>query len=257
MHTRNGFTLLEMSIVLLIIATVLGSGLFMMANSAQQQQSNVTKERIAAIEKALLDYRRAYDKLPCPADNTIAIGNVAFGSEVVAGGVCSGAAPAIFSSGEIYAGIVPVRALNLPDDYAIDGWGRRMMYVVDRRLAANGAFITIPVTDTTARITIRSASGATTTNTAAYVLLSFGKNGHGAFTRRGGATRVISQSAQGTVGSTNADEQKNCHCNQAGAAVAFDDIFVQRPFLEQAASQNVFDDIVMYGTRAILRSAAE
>ena len=51
-------------------------------------------------------------------------------------------------------GMVPVRTLGLPDDYAIDGWGRRIFYGMDNRFATIGAFSLIGVNDSTARISI-------------------------------------------------------------------------------------------------------
>ena len=41
-------------------------------------------------------------------------------------------------------GMVPITSLHLPQDYAIDGWGNRIMYAVDARFTASGAMTPYP-----------------------------------------------------------------------------------------------------------------
>ncbi len=250
---RHGFTLLEMSIVLLIIGVVVGAGAFMLTESLQQKQIDETKAKMAHLQKTILDYRRTYNRLPCPAFQTAATDAAAYGTEN-----CGGAPPDLYGSGPVLSGMVPTKTLGLPDEYALDGWGRRMVYTIHTNYVAANAFLTIPVTDGTALITVRNAAGNPKTTMAVYVLLSYGKNGHGAFPRKGGTARVQAKSAQGTSGSVNVDELQNCHCTQAAAAALFDIIFVQKlPTQTPGSPQDSFDDIVTYQTRVDLRSATE
>ncbi len=89
---------------------------------------------------------------------TLALNNANFGVEagsLVSGvwtptyGDCSttGTVRANFISGNVVEGMVPTVTPKLPDDYAIDGWGNRIMYSVDNRYTASNAFIysTIPI----------------------------------------------------------------------------------------------------------------
>ena len=92
-------------------------------------------------------------------------------------------------------GMVPTRTLKLPDDYAFDSWGRRIMYTVSKDMTQANAMNIFSATDTMARMTIFNGTGSvgnwgTNTVNAAYVLLSFGPNGHGSYSRNGGATRL-------------------------------------------------------------------
>ncbi|MGA2259790.1 MAG: type II secretion system protein [Thermoguttaceae bacterium] len=155
-------------------------------------------------------------------------------------------------------GMVPTQTLRLSDDYAFDGWGRRIMYTVDNRFTAIGAFTTILPTDITSRLTVNDPSSNTKTVAAAYVLVSFGPNGHGAYPRNGAAiaSRISS-------GSNNGDEQNNCDCNSSAtsnSAIPGGTFVQEQP---NQASGHIgdptyyYDDIVAYGTRSDLRSPTE
>jgi prepilin-type N-terminal cleavage/methylation domain-containing protein len=316
---RKGFTLLELSVVLLIISVVMGGIMALFNQSIDKQQLQETQTKMTAIQKALLDYRLAFNRIPCPADvtqNMDATSNNYFGAEAANSGTCISGTPAAnfsiaastftgtttnasavvtsvsstaglsvgtlvsgtgiaagsaiasidsatqitldtaatatnagitISRNTVVGGMVPTKALQLPDDYAIDGWGRRIMYMVDVNLTAASGFTNVPVTDSaTNRITVNDVAGNAKTTSAVYLLLSHGKNGHGAYTRGGGTSRFVNYV------SADADELTNCYCNSAAVAVSFAATFVQKPI-----SIGTFDDLVVYGTRADLRRLSE
>src|SRR5258708_6404476 len=91
--TQRGFTLLEISVVLLLIGLVVGGGLVTMTGSIQALQYNKTVEKIDAIEKALLDFSIASKRIPCPASLTLTPDNANFGIEAVMPGTCHGGTP--------------------------------------------------------------------------------------------------------------------------------------------------------------------
>ena len=102
-------------------------------------------------------------------------------------------------------------------------------------------------------MTVLDASDNAKSTTAAYVLVSFGANSHGAYTRNGGATRISS-------GSINIDEQNNCDCDSSLNPTALDGIFVQKNATydsNHSDHTNDFDDIVVFATRADLRTPNE
>jgi type II secretory pathway pseudopilin PulG len=145
------------------------------------------------------------------------------------------------------AGGVPTKTLRLPDEYAFDGWGRRILYAVDTSFTTTDAFISVPVTEVPtppARITVENLAGDAITTLAAYTLVSYGANGHGAYPRNS-TTRFAAPGAS-------AKELINCHCDASGVDDATDyDTFVQ------GVQSSTFDDMVVYGTRAQLASPAE
>lgn len=317
--SKKAFTLLELSIVLVIISVVMGGAMMIFNQSIDKQQVQETQLKMVAIQKALLDYRRAFNRIPCPADATQDMDTTSsnyYGVEAANSGICTGGTPAtnfsiaastftgdianaskiitnvsstsglsigtIVSGTDIVAGttissidsvtqitldtaatatssgvtisrntvvggMVPTKTLRLPDDYAIDGWGQRIIYAVDVNLTSASGFSNVPVTDSaTNRITVNDATGASKATSVVYLLLSHGKNRHGAYPRAGGSTRFANYS------SADADELTNCHCNSSAAATAFSTTFVQKPI-----SIGAYDDLVLYATRADLRSLSE
>jgi prepilin-type N-terminal cleavage/methylation domain-containing protein len=96
---KRGFTLLEMSIVLAIIATVIGGVAAGIPAFIQTHETEETQARQRAIQQALYDFRLAYNRIPCPADVTQAVDlNTAnsnyFGIEAANPGACTGGTPA-------------------------------------------------------------------------------------------------------------------------------------------------------------------
>ena len=258
---KRGFSLLEMSVVLLIVSLLAGGTAALLSASLQTQQLKETHAKMQMIQKALLDYRRAYHRLPCPADVTKDINTTFlnyFGVEGGSGsGNCASGIPAanfVDAGTNYYEGMVPTKTLRLPDEVAFDGWGRRIMYAVDKRFAtavANEPFKTIAITDTTTRMTVNSAAGAALTTQAVYVLISFGPNGHGAYPRAG-----VAVTARISFTSSNTDEQNNCDCNSSATSNAnIDAIFVLKPApLSTPICYDVFDDILVSPTRPLLRT---
>ncbi|NBO19622.1 MAG: prepilin-type N-terminal cleavage/methylation domain-containing protein, partial [Proteobacteria bacterium] len=246
---RAGFTLIEMSVVILLLASIIGSVAIIFNTLLRSYQEDETRDKLEAIQRAIYEYRVAFNTLPCPADITLNLGHTHFGVAAANPGVCTGGVPAANFSGtdatpqEARGGLVPVTTLQLPPDYAFDGWGRRIMYYVSRDLTQSGALNIVNGIDPTPRMTILNEQGVANTTLAAYVLISGGPNGHGMFPRVGGAVRINN-------GSTNADEQNNCDCDNTATASPVNSIFVQKDITENPADNlGGFDDIVVYGTR--------
>jgi prepilin-type N-terminal cleavage/methylation domain-containing protein len=329
-HNQDGFSLIEICIVLGIIAVVVASGSTIFSASIQERQYDETAQKQKAIQAALYKFRIANNRIPCPADVTQAVGATSgnyFGVEAATPGTCTGGTPAAnFSNvvtlsgnttssstsvtmasttgvavaqsisgsgipgGDTVAsfvtnssvtlttaatatasgvsltfvnnveGMVPTNALRLADDYAFDGWGRRIMYAVDARFTATSAFTNIPATDTATRMTVLDQSDNPKSTTAAYVLLSMGPNGHGALPRGTGTANLNIVSSRINVGSVNTDEQNNCDCSSGAVATGLNGVFVQKTATQDSTTPNHtddFDDVVAFGTRSDLRSPLE
>lgn len=254
---RQGFSLFEISVVLLIIAIITAGGAVVLSYSVEKQQYDLTQARLRIIQQALLDFRRAYNRLPCPADGTYVLTNPYFGKEAANPGTCTGGTPVSnFSSGSVVGGMVPTKTLKLHDDIAIDGWGHRINYYVFNSFTSYDAFTTIAVDNTTTRMTVKNSAGSAKTSLAAYVVISYGPNGHGAYQRNAASTIA----ARLSFGTTNANELENCDCDDDGETVPaeIDGVFVQGPATESPSTpKTAFDDVVVYATRADLRSLRE
>jgi len=252
---RSGFTLLEMSIVLTIIAVVTAAGMTVFAASLQKRQVVETQEKLKTIQRALLNFRLANGRIPCPADVTLLLTDPNFGVEGATPGTCTGGTPAAnFANGNDIEGMVPTTTLHLPDDDAIDGWGHRIMYAVDNRFTGSNAFTTYTIS-TAGGLSITFGIPASPSAAAVYTLISFGPDGHGAYPRNGAAigSRISS-------GSTNTYELTNCDCNSSAVSNATipAGAFVQKePTLDTTSPTDSFDDIVVYATRYELASPTE
>ena len=262
-RARLGFTLIELSVVLVIISLLTSAGLTLGMAMIERERVTQTNRKLDAIEEALLSYRKSISRLPCPADITQAITAANFGVEAATPGTCWGGSPAANfrdSVPVVVGGMIPVRSLQLPDDYGFDGWGRRIFYeVTTAYTGANYFTATSAVTDVTnAKVQVYSADPTVAANEktnvtigrGVYGLVSFGKNGYGAWRRN-----VSSITDRNFNSSMTALEGYNCNCSTTAANGSWDLKLVQAN--SNPTSANTYDDIVRYKVRSQLRSASE
>lgn len=156
--TLHGFSLLELSIVLGIIALVAGGGMTMATGALKTADRITTQERLTTIKVALDSYAKTNGHLPCPFNRTLLSSSTLFGVENRSGGNCNTAAPGVSAppglilANNIWHGAVPVRALGLPDSYAADAWGNKFTYAV----SANHISSASNYNSTAGSITIRA-----------------------------------------------------------------------------------------------------
>ena len=246
---RRGFTLLELTIVLLIISVVIGTGVVTFTASLTKKQYDATLAKMAVIDKALVDFSVAFGRIPCPASLTLTTADSNYAIEAANQGSCTGGTPAAnyTSSSGVAEGAIPVRALKLPDSFMFDGWGRRFRYAVDPTMTSSNALPVAVGGLCSASNSAITLTGATSTSAAIYAIISHGSNGHGGFTANG----VMLNS-----GSVNANEQKNCHCDNTATATANDASYVQKSTTSNAANKlDSFDDIVSYKEAWQMRNA--
>lgn len=243
---QQGFSLLELAIVTVIVSVIAASGLVVGEATIESTRVVATNNRMDVIETALLAYRRANDRLPCPANLSLPNNNANYGVEAANPGTCTGGTPSAsdsYSAGgdTVVEGAVPVRVLNLPDEFMYDGWGRRIVYAVWSPITGSKGFINYGVESNCGSMTIRNSVGAARSNRGLYTLLSHGANGHAGY-------NISGQRVSTTI--VNVDEQINCHCNAAAAETGYLGTYVQRDYAEDPANPfNSFDDIVRFKER--------
>lgn len=127
--TTAGFTLVELTIVLIIVGLLIGGMTVMLSSVQDTANIKETQRRLGQAQEALLGFAAGAGRLPCPA----AAPN-AGGVEAPADG--SGACTAAL------AGFIPGRTLGLsPTDeqgYFLDAWGNRIRYAVYSNAGPNG-----------------------------------------------------------------------------------------------------------------------
>lgn len=237
----GGFTLIEMAVVLVIVAissamlAYYGLGMF------EQSQQSQTRTKLDRIEEALEAYRNAYGRLPCPSDQGVAAGAATYGVTADNPGRCTGGSPAAtYSATNAVEGGVPFKTLELPEQFATDGWGRKFTYAVDPRMTEPGAFENYDIHDRCGGITINDAAGSARSTIGIYALISYGEDGHGAFMPSG---------ARFSAGGINPDQLANCNCSSAGAYDgAYAPVYVQKDMVTSTDAA-YFDDLVRFKER--------
>ena len=127
----RGFTLVEIVVVLFILGIVISMAVAITNALTASQRLSATATRLTAVDTALVQYVMQQKRLPCPADGTLPSSDANAGAE-------NGRNSAGCTTNEA-GGVVPWRALGLAEADITDGWNRRMTYRVQPGLAADGA----------------------------------------------------------------------------------------------------------------------
>lgn len=243
-HKHAAFTLVEISVALVVLSIILTGLLPFVTESQRSNNQRDTIERLDKAEDALLAYAIKEGHFPCPAHGATTVHSSNFG---VAGGGTDADADCMdaavhstwqTSSGDLVAfGSLPSRTLGLPDEFAFDGWKRRINYMIsldsidDGSLAAMDAGV-IEV-------------GPSRTTEAVYAIWSSGPNGHGGFMPSG---------ARHNGKSSNTDELDNCACTNNGSGGGTQDEKLVSNLASDGASP--YDDITRFYTREQLQVKA-
>lgn len=224
-NQTSGFTLIEMSFVLVIIGLVIMIVFPALKSIQQSTQNKATQTNLDALMHASAAYVQANGCLPCPTPPTatgVRIGRVRGDTNNDTCGSCSSP-----------EGVAPFASLGLPMRTAKDGWGNWITMRVDPALTIN--FGSAPPASvclssdpapcvrgesrkglcqedlsSTNRITVRSSTGSETE--VALLFASHGLNGRGAYRlNRTGFTRILSDFTR-TCSTLGAFE----HCNVNG-----------------------------------------
>lgn len=268
----KAFTLLELSMVLVVIAIIISTS-FSAFNKSSAQRTKISKDKIDEIYKALGAYVKSYGRLPCPASLLLAKGDANYGKEVA----CNHnlASPALESpvgiwqasnnSNLIYGG-VPIKELGLSPDMAEDEFGNKIAYFLLKDLTAKSTFDSLvnvgngqgnsynagdAADNNRIRIHERNNNNVKrATANAVLVLISYGANGFCAYPKN---------SATRNAAATDTDEAFNCVTHStSGTSNFYNYNYLSNllPFMAQSSS-DTFDDIVLFKSRQELVSDAK
>jgi prepilin-type N-terminal cleavage/methylation domain-containing protein len=225
----RGFSLVELSIVVLVIGIVLTMGIGAWTANLENQAHAATAQRQAAIKEALSGYLRRNNRLPCPDNNFTAPDGAE--NRATAGDPATACSVAF--------GILPYATLGIARDAARDGWGNFFSYHVSNANvtpAANGSWNANTDWTRTAwfrpgnsgLITVNDRNGATITAIATNVVavvVSHGRNGFGAYTI-GGTRNTLPNAGTDEESNTNADTtyyRRELTTDDAASGGPFDD----------------------------------
>jgi type II secretory pathway pseudopilin PulG len=235
MTMRRGFTLIQISILLTIASLVMVA--ILPSTRSNLEGSSATVAKMNAVVTALRSYMAANGNYPCPADASLAIGSTNYGVAAANADTtnnCAGGVPAANytdATNNIAIGMIPVRALGLPNDYALDAFGRTITYAVDTNAVTCWVARSI-----TGKITV--TDNGTAYNTP-FALVSHGADGHGAWVPLLGTSGTAVRLKKG---SSDADQLTNAHVD-----ASFNPTTTLTNFVRKAQT-STFDDLVVYSS---------
>ena len=220
-HGCDGFSLIELSVVLVVITLLLGSLLVPLGAQVELRQYTETERQLEQIKEALIGFALANSYLPCPAISA------ANGAEDRTGINCTGGKR---------VGFLPWVTLGVKP---ADSWGNLYRYSASQNFTNSDP--TAQFTLTSARdilLQTRNPAGVVTNlsnaNEIPVLVLSHGKNGFGA-TSEGGIARATPGTWNNTLDEFNNANNATTFLsrsrsdNSAAAGGQFDDIVVWIP----------------------------
>ncbi len=229
---RNGFTLIELSVVLVIISLIVGSTLLGATSILRSAKVKEAREELTTIQEAMNEYLQKHSHIPCVSSLVNAPDTASFGRSAE---TCDDTTDGNTTvSGTVHFGGVPWRNLGLHPNYAIDPWGNRYLYAMVTNHGNNSALYSA----NNGSITIEDAGGNTLTSEASYVILSHGKDAEGAYTYQTGAL----VNACNTGGGTDALNLENCDG---------DTTFVDTTYNDGDTQATYFDDLVVWAEKGV------
>lgn len=237
---RQGFSLIELAILLLIAGGLAAASTMLGSAYLDGAEVRATRDNIKTLERAISAYAQANKRLPCPADEAVSPSHADYGKEASGLGTCTAATT---TSGEVKRGVLPFQTLGISQSLAYDAWGNRLSYFVDRRMTVDNALEVWPEQNTTiGDIIVQDLGGGIRASKAVYALLSTGAKAHGSINRSGTMQRLSDPST---------DELENVDVDAAGANPAPDKVLVQG-MVGTGSDAKDFDDIVSYKLRSNL-----
>jgi prepilin-type N-terminal cleavage/methylation domain-containing protein len=232
----KGFTLIEMAMVLLIVALLLGGLVPTLSSQVDQRHASETSKQLDEIKEALVGYAIINGRLPCPASSSSS------GQEdpVTGTGICT-----YFTNATATYDYLPAVTLGLSgtDSSGLleDAWGNPIRYAVTPWQSSGTYVYSTSGGMSTAGISNLSSSNLNVCSTATGIS---GSNCASGSTLTSNAVAVIySTGKNGGSGGTGTDEAENLNPNGTDG---HSKVFVSHTPTPSSATNGEFDDIVTW-----------
>lgn len=242
-NSQRGFSLLELSIALVVIGIVVAGGLSMSTSMVDRQAYVQTGNQMDEVDKAIAAYVAVNKRLPCPSRPALSLSDANFGKEKAncKGTAASDSMQRVAGTGgrNVWIGGLPVRTLGLRDRYAADEYGNRYTYAVTENLTNATDYASDAEADKGA-IIVKDDGGNNIVEDAAYTFVSHGGDSKGAYRYETASQNVT---CSGGLDALNCD-------HAAGAS------FRDTRFNRGSVAGNWFDDTVRFTRREVLNLRA-
>lgn len=187
LKSNNGFSLVELAIVFMVLSLIfipiVGLVIAQDKKEKQTEDAEGNDRAVAAINYFL----KKHGRYPCPADPFIAYDDANFGAEDCSAMPATAPTAATadvyvpgFTSGPVsFAGMLPVKTLNMPFHAAFNEYGWRHIYAVTDRLAWSNAATGNTAYDGTGVIDIVNESNDLIVEDLQFIVVNPGPDGKG------------------------------------------------------------------------------
>jgi prepilin-type N-terminal cleavage/methylation domain-containing protein len=247
---QQGFTLVELALVMGIVALLLGGLMVPVARMLEQKATATTQATLETAQQALLGFALMKQRLPCPD-----IGNTGVeGTYNTLTNTCP-ISPTTFSdTADASWGHLPWATLGVS---GVDAWGNRLRYAVSTPLAnTTTTSFRASVSSASSNLTIRcttvagvdipgcGTSAVIPASNATFVVYSHGKNGRGAF---------LMGSSTASAAPTGNDEIQNLPDSSSPSSTALSRrTFISRSRTDVTSTAGEFDDLVVWMPASLL-----
>lgn len=170
---RQGFTLVEMVLVLAVTGLMIGFLLESRQATAPDLSCYLTtKSRLNYLHRQIELFARDNERLPMPAKRYVGPENVSYGREATGAAVTQAAG--------VSFGAFPFQALGLGPAYAGDCWGNKYSYAVTTALTTSASSGGYKDSTVKGNITLEGDGGHTVNSEIAYAIISHGEDALGA-----------------------------------------------------------------------------
>lgn len=255
----QGFSLIELAVVMAIVALLLGTMMVTLSAQTEQRNAEDTRRRLDQARELLLTYALVKGRLPCPARYTSAashsqgVESFCAAAATSSTSTCAGSETTTEQShgtcSNHFDGYLPAATIGYQqtdsDGFAVDAWGNRIRYAV-ARTNTNCSGATLPPNSYTTMFTSK-------TNLASYgitcqpddLLVCRSATGITATTCGGGGNQIMSQSlVVALVLSTGKNGATSGGGIDEAANTNGDRVFVWHTPTPGTAANGEFDDVI-------------
>lgn len=188
---QEGFSLVELAIVLIIVALLSSGLMFGLGNQQKQIQFKEMQNQTDNVLNAIMGFAMTNGRLPCPADPNVSKQTNSAGTEILSLSPpnCDPRTSGCVVTCKLEHGVVPWQTLAIQE---IDPWGNRLTYFVGREFSnpisydeeISGVKARFSL-DTAGRAKIQSGAGQPIASDVPAVIISHGSRAFGAYTSAG------------------------------------------------------------------------